>query len=94
VPLWVVHGWNLLGIAALANIARIALLSSPLVGYYGPDQLNTWVAYVPFVWLPAVLVVGAIAGHGIVLRRLLSEARLPSSAPTAPRRGEGHARAA
>lgn len=71
---WVVHAWNLLGMAALVNIARIALLSSPLIGAYGPDQLNTWVAWFPFVWLPAVLVVIAIAGHGVVLRALGEQA--------------------
>jgi hypothetical protein len=75
VPLWLVHAWNLLGMAALVNIAAIALLSSPLVAYWGPDQVNLWVTYPPFVWLPTVLVVVAVAGHGVVLRRLLAEGR-------------------
>jgi hypothetical protein len=78
-PLWVVQAWNVLGMVALANIAGIALLSSPLIGYFGADQLNTWVTYPPFIWLPAVLVVAAVAGHGIVLRRLLAEAEVGRS---------------
>lgn len=74
VPLWVVRSWNALGIAALTVIAGIALLTSPALRALGPDQVNDWVAYFPFTWLPTVLVVAAIAGHGVVLRALRLEA--------------------
>jgi hypothetical protein len=77
VPRFVVVGWNALGIVTLAGIVGIAIASTPGVHAYGTDpaELNTFVAYVPFVWLPTVLVVGAIVGHIVVTRRLLADAR-------------------
>jgi hypothetical protein len=38
-----------------------------------PEDVNSWVAHPPFVWLGAILVLAAIAGHVIVARRLLAE---------------------
>jgi hypothetical protein len=73
--------WNALGVVLLGVIISVALLSSPLVRAFGNDQLNTWVAYVPFVWLPSILVAGAIAGHIVIWRRLAIE--LPIRQPTA-----------
>jgi hypothetical protein len=72
--------WNALGVVLLSVIVVVALLSSPLVRAFGDDQLNTWVAYVPFVWLPSILVACAIAGHIVVWRRLAIE--LPVRQPT------------
>ncbi len=65
--------WNVVGIAALCAIVAIALLSSPMVRFFGDDpaHLNTWVVHVPYVWLPAVLVVNAVAAHVVVTRALL-----------------------
>jgi hypothetical protein len=65
--------WNALGVVLLGVIIVIAFLSSPIVRAFGDDQLNTWVAYVPFVWLPSILVASAIAGHIVVWRRLAIE---------------------
>jgi hypothetical protein len=62
--------WNLLGLALLANIIAVAVLSTPRFQYFGPDRLNTFVTYPPFVWLPAVMVLAALAGHLIVFRAL------------------------
>ena len=70
VPRWVVAGWNVLGLALLANIVGIAIASTPLFRAFGDDRLNTFVAYPPFVWLPAVLVTGALMGHILVWRKL------------------------
>jgi hypothetical protein len=36
----------------------------------GPRHLNTWVLYFPYVWLPAVLVTAALAGHVMITRAL------------------------
>jgi hypothetical protein len=65
-----VAGWNALGLILLANIVGIAIVSTPTFGWYGPDRLNTWVTGVPFVWLPAVLVQAALAGHLVIWRAL------------------------
>ena len=63
-----VVAWNLLGLALLLNVMIIALMSTPRFARFGPDRLNTWVAFPPFVWLPAVMVLAALAGHLIVFR--------------------------
>jgi hypothetical protein len=74
-----VLGWNLLGLALLLNIIVVAVLSTPVFSYFGSDRLNVWVADPPFVWLPAVMVLAALAGHLIVFRAL-------REAGTSPRR--------
>ncbi len=82
-PRWLVIGWNLYGIAALCVIAVVAFLSSPMVRAFGDDpaHVNRWVTQFPYVWLPAVLVVAAVAGHVIVWRRLSAEASARSAQP-------------
>jgi hypothetical protein len=65
-----VAAWNVLGFALLINIIVVAVLSTPAFAYFGPDRLNTFVTYVPFVWLPAVMVSAALAGHLIIARAL------------------------
>jgi hypothetical protein len=67
--------WNRLGAALLTAIVMIAFLSSPMVRAFGNDQVNVWVAYVPFVWLPTILVAFAIFGHIVIYRRLQIEAK-------------------
>lgn len=71
-PRWLASAWNLLGTALLANILVIAIRSTPIVAAYGPDRLNTWVLWPPFVWLPAVMVLTALTGHLLVLRALMT----------------------
>ncbi len=67
--LWV---WNAWGLWCLAVITAVAVGSSPLVRAFGsePRHLNTWVLFFPYVWLPTVLVVIALAGHVVVTRAL------------------------
>jgi hypothetical protein len=72
-PRTLAYAWNALGVVLLLVIIGVALLSSPLVRAFGEDEVNTWVAYVPFVWLPSILVACAIAGHIVVWRRLAIE---------------------
>jgi hypothetical protein len=72
-PRTLAYAWNALGAVLLLVIIGVALLSSPMVRAFGDAQVNTWVAYVPFVWLPSILVACAIAGHIVVWRRLAIE---------------------
>ncbi len=65
-----VAGWNLLGLVLLANIVTVAILATPRFRYFGDDALNTWVMDPPFVWLPAVMVLAALAGHLVIFRAL------------------------
>lgn len=62
--------WSCYGCLCLLAIAVIAVLSSPMVAYFGPHELNVWVTRLPFVWLPSVLVAFALAGHIVVFRKL------------------------
>jgi hypothetical protein len=75
-----VTAWNLLGLGLLSNIVTVAILSTPRFAYFGNDRLNEWVADPPYVWLPAVLVLAALAGHLLVFRAL----GVQRSQPAAP----------
>jgi hypothetical protein len=61
--------WSCYGCLCLVAITIIAVLSSPMIAYFGPHELNGWVTHLPFVWLPSVLVAFALAGHIIVFRK-------------------------
>jgi len=71
-PKWLLIAWNLLGTLLLLTIMAIAVVSTPVFEYFGtaPDQLNTWIADPPYVWLPGVLVPSALLGHALLWRRL------------------------
>jgi hypothetical protein len=95
-PRWSVWLWNLWGIWSLVVIAIVAVTTSPMVRLFGDDprQLNTWVLFFPYVWLPAVMVTFAVASHIVITRRLLVGAeggrgRQPSAVDPALRRRPG-----
>ena len=66
----VVLTWNILGLLLVLNVVTIGILSTPRFRLFGDDRLNVFVTYPPFVWLPAVMVLAALAGHLIVFRAL------------------------
>jgi hypothetical protein len=66
--------WNVIGLGLLTNVVVIAILSTPRFHYFGTDRLNIWVTYPPFVWLPAIMVPFALAGHLVIFRALRSQA--------------------
>lgn len=81
-PLFLVGLWNALGFVLLANIVIIALLSAPLpFRVFWNEPANVWVTRAPWVWLPAVMVLAALLGHIVVLRRLRAERRALSARP-------------
>ena len=68
--------WNTLGVALLANILVLALLSAPTpFRFFANDPPNVWITRAPWVWLPAVMVLAAILGHALVIRWLLEQLR-------------------
>jgi hypothetical protein len=77
VPRGLVWAWNLWGLWCLAVIVVIAVTTSPMVRAFGDDprHVNTWVLHLPYVWLPAVLVLIALAGHIVTTRALLAQRR-------------------
>jgi hypothetical protein len=62
--------WNIGGLALLINVVIIAILSTPTFAWFGPDRLNVWVTYPPYVWLPTVMVTAALTGHLLIFRAL------------------------
>jgi hypothetical protein len=65
---WLVLMWNVMGLALLVNIVAVALVSTPIFALFGPERLNIWITYPPFVWLPAVMVLAALTGHLVIFR--------------------------
>jgi hypothetical protein len=61
------------GLALLVNIMTIAIISTPRIQYFGPSATNFFVAYPPYVWLPAIMVLAALAGHLLVFRALSAQ---------------------
>jgi len=70
-----VLAWNVLGLALLVNVVIVAIVSTPIFRMFGDDQLNVFVTYPPFVWLPAVMVLAALAGHLLIFRALRARDR-------------------
>ena len=73
VPHKLVWVWNVWGLLCLFVIVCIAFATSPMVHAFGlePANLNTWVLFFPYVWLPVVLVTLALSGQLIITRKLL-----------------------
>ncbi len=65
-----VFWWNVGGLVLLVNIVAIAIASTPAFAAFGSDRLNTFVFHPPFVWLPAVMVLAALAGHLLIWRAI------------------------
>lgn len=66
----VVLTWNVLGLLLVINVVTVGILSTPRFRLFGDDRLNVFITYPPFIWLPAVMVLAALAGHVIVFRAL------------------------
>ena len=77
VPRGVLLAWNVWGLWCLAVILGVAVAASPMLRAFGDDprHVNTWVLHLPYVWLPTVLVVVALAAHVVVARQLRQMAR-------------------
>ena len=89
VPRWVAWIFNLVGCSLLSVILTIAVVSMPMFAAFGAHRTNTWVAYFPFVYLPAVMVQLALLGHVLSFRKLLSSPAndpLKGTLGTAPNR--------
>jgi len=64
--------WNCAGLALLANIVGIAVLSTPTpLRTFWNEPANTFVAGWPWIWLPGFLVPAALLGHLVALRKLV-----------------------
>jgi hypothetical protein len=71
VPRGVVLGWNLLGLALLANIVGVAVLSTPVpFRQFTEGPPNLLPSTFPYIWLPSFLVQVALGSHLLVFRQL------------------------
>lgn len=66
-----VLAWNLLGLALLANIVIVAVLSTPVpFRAFAGEPANLLPSTFPYVWLPTFLVQAAWFGHLVEFRAL------------------------
>jgi hypothetical protein len=70
---------NVVGIVLLANVARVAVLSSPVPFGWNVDPPLMLAMHLPYAWIVPICVGGALCGH-IVLTRALLGTGLASSA--------------
>jgi hypothetical protein len=73
---WLVVAWNILGLALLANIITIAVLSTPVpFRTFMNEPANRLPSVFPYVWLPTFLVQAALFGHLVVFRAVRARRR-------------------
>jgi hypothetical protein len=71
VPRHLVLAWNVLGLALLANILVIAVLSTPVpFRRWTEGPTHELPSTFPWIWLPSFLVQVALGSHLLVFRRL------------------------
>ena len=67
--------WNIFGIALLVNIIIISILSLPSpLRVFLEEPSNSFVADVPFIWIPGFIVPFAFAMHLFSLKQLIFSA--------------------
>jgi hypothetical protein len=65
--------WNVIGLLLVANIVIISILSAPTpFRVFMNEPANTFIAYLPFVWLPSFIVPVAYWMHILSIKQLLS----------------------
>jgi hypothetical protein len=73
-PGWALLLWNIVSLALLLNIVVVSLLSTPLpLRVFRNEPANTFIATLPYVWLPTLLVPAALFGHLLIFRVLLQQ---------------------
>lgn len=65
-----VHLFNWLGVALLANVLRVVVMSSPLPFAWDVHPPLVLAAFAPYHLIGTVLVASAVAGHLLLFRRL------------------------
>jgi hypothetical protein len=76
-PISVAIFWNFLGLALLATIVSIAILSAPTpFRQFMTDPAPTFIASVPFIWLPGFVVPVALYGHVLSIKQLWMKYRI------------------
>jgi hypothetical protein len=77
--------WNILGLLLLANIVVVSILSAPVpFRVFMNEPANTFIAHLPFVWLPSFVVPVAYWMHILSLKQLLMKSEIASNSHTYP----------
>jgi hypothetical protein len=64
--------WNIISLLLLLNIVVNAILAAPFaIQQFAFDQPNIAILYVPFVWLPAIIVMAVLFSHLAMIQRLV-----------------------
>lgn len=72
--------WNVLCLLLLVKIVVIAVLSAPTsFRYFMNDPASTFVAQMPYIFLPGILVPFALLGHILVFRALMKKKEKPAT---------------
>lgn len=71
---WRTLAWvaNVIGIVLLANVGRVAVMSSPVPFGWDVKPKLELIAYLPYAFIVPICVGGAALGHVLLTRRLLS----------------------
>lgn len=73
IPRMAVWIFNVVGMGLLATVAFIAILSSPLpFRQYATEPQVLLIYHFPFSWIVSIAVAGALLGHLVLFRKLLS----------------------
>lgn len=80
-PRAVATAFAVLGTSLVVAIVAIAVMSTPAVRAFGddPSAVNSFVFYPPYVLLPAVMVLVAVVGQLVLIRRLVRSGANESS---------------
>ena len=62
---------NIVGIVLLANVGRVAVLSSPVPFGWDVSPPLTLAMHLPYAWIVPICVAGALCGHIVLTRALL-----------------------
>jgi len=73
-PKWILVAFNTLGLGLVLNVVIVGMVSLPTpFRIFMNEPANTFIAYLPFVWLPVFLVQIAIGGHILSFRKLMAK---------------------
>jgi hypothetical protein len=75
---WLAWLVNIVGIVLLVNVARVAILSSPVSFGWEIEPKLELIAHLPYAYIVPICVGGAALGHVLLTRRLLRDAQATS----------------
>jgi hypothetical protein len=81
---WATAGFSLVGLGLLLNVGQVAVRSTPSpLRTFSNDPPVLLAFHAPYTWIVPVCVSGALFGHVLVIRWLLSQAKLGVGKPHA-----------